>query len=92
MDEAPETPRPTLVAIEGGRAIKARDVRELLLTKCHEASLAYDNLAGFAIVVWDDEGQTECETFQGSRCPFSPHFIPGLVKDMVARNVGGDIL
>lgn len=91
MENAPQVERPKIVAIEGGRAIKAREVREHMLDKSDACSNAFDNMAGFAIVVWDDEGQTHTATFQGTRCPFAPSLVPQVVRYCVARNVGGDV-
>jgi hypothetical protein len=98
MIELPQSPYPyqpelpmelphNLVAIEGGRAIAARDVQASFAVDTDDASTGMPNMAGYVIVAWCDEGGFEVHYHAGNRNPFSPAMIPDLVRGHVASSV-----
>lgn len=76
-----------IVAIEGGRSIAARDVQAEFAKRTEELCREYDMLAGFAIMVWDDEGQTSTRVYFGKRSGFPPALIPSIASDMFKGDV-----
>lgn len=84
--EAPKEP-PKIVLIEGGRSIKARDVQAEFAKQTEELSHEFDMLAGFAILVWDDEGQIASVVYFGERSSFAPIMIPSIASDVFKQDV-----
>jgi hypothetical protein len=78
MNEAP-TRMSNLVQIEGGRAIAARDVQAAFASETETLMLECADMAGFFVVVWDDEGARASVMYRGKRCPYGPTMI----KDMI---------
>jgi hypothetical protein len=75
--------------IEGGRAIQARNVRASFAVDCDEIESTAENMAGYAVVAWDDEGGMTFVYHAGVRNPFSPAMIPDLVRNRVAAEILG---
>jgi hypothetical protein len=78
---------PSLIAIEGGRSIAARDVQAEFAKQTEELSTEYDAMAGFAILVWDDQGQASSIVHFGKRNGFAPILIPGIASNMFTNDV-----
>jgi len=76
-----------IVAIEGGRSIAARDVQAEFAKQTEELSHEYDTMAGFAILVWDDEGDLSSAVHFGRRSSFAPVLIPGIASDVFKLDV-----
>lgn len=88
--EAPDEigqPIGQLVAIEGGRSIAARDVQAEFAKQTEELSHEFDTMAGFAVLVWDDEGQISSVVYFGKRSAFGPVLIPSIASDAFKRDV-----
>jgi len=79
-----------VVAIEGGRSIAARDVQAEFAKQTEELSHKYDMLAGFAIMVWDDEGEVSSVVYFGKRSAFGPVLIPSIASEAFKRDVMRD--
>ena len=75
-----------LVAIEGGRAIKARNVQAIFADKAEELSTTFDMPAGFAITMWDDQGEMTTVSFCGERSPYSRGMLIDMLKAEVAAH------
>lgn len=86
QQELPLNDRPVLYPIEGGRAIAARDVMSSMSVDADELSCT-ENIAGYAIIVWDDEGGVGSAFHLGSRNPFSPAMLPDVLRQRIAADI-----
>lgn len=84
--ELPFGERPAFTSIEGGRAIAARDVSASMAVDGDELSCT-ENMAGYVIIVWDDEGGVGSAFHLGSRNPFSPAMLPDLLRQRIATEI-----
>lgn len=82
-----ESEAPKLVAIEGGRSIAARDVQAEFAKQTEELSHEFDTMAGFAVLVWNDEGEITSVIHMGKRNGFSPVLIPVIASDAFKMDV-----
>ena len=78
---------PILQAIEGGRVIEANKVHAEFAKQTQELTVDTPMMAGFAVLVWNDEGELETRVFAGDRNPFSLMLIPGFASTMLQRDV-----
>lgn len=72
-----------LVAIEGGRAVAARNVLAQFAADTEALSTESNDMAGYAVVVWDDRGFRSIAVHQGARCPMAPTLVPDFVSQAV---------
>jgi hypothetical protein len=72
-----------LVPIEGGRAIAARDVLAQFAADTEALSTESIDVAGYAIVLWDDQGSRSICVHQGKRCPMASTLVPDFVQQAV---------
>lgn len=89
--DPPSNVVPILKAIEGGRNIAANNVCSEFAKSTEELSVDAGLMAGFAVVVWDDEGQMSCAVHIGARTPFSPMQLLGFASDMIRSKVLTDV-
>lgn len=65
----------------------ARDLRADLFQRCRAAiDQMGDNIAGFALVVWDHEGDLR-SAYNAQQGPIGPALMPTLVADALNRHV-----
>ena len=65
----------------------ARKSRAALFKSCRAAiDQMQDDIAGFALVVWDDEGNLR-SSYDASRGPIRPPLVPTLAADALNRHV-----
>lgn len=78
---------PLLQVVEGRRASQARDTRHALFERCRSAVVqAGEDLAGFALVVWTQDGEMR-SSYETSAGPVRPPLVPTLVADALNRHV-----
>jgi hypothetical protein len=82
---------PRLIDLTSERALRAERDGELLradiLEKCAAAiETIGDEPAGFALVVWNKEGEMRT-TYDASRGPIGPALLPTLASDALNRHV-----
>jgi len=66
---------------------EAKDVREILFARCRAAiDEMGDDIAGFALVVWDQRGGMR-SAYEAERGPISFALVPTLVSDALNRHV-----
>lgn len=66
---------------------EAKDVREMLFARCRAAiDQMGDDIAGFALVVWDQRGDMRT-AYDAERGPISFALVPTLVSDALNRHV-----
>jgi hypothetical protein len=80
-----------LIALDSEKAARsareAKHLREDVLAKCAAALQAMgDDLAGFALVVWDKNGEMRT-AYDASRGPVGPALLPTLASDALNRHV-----
>lgn len=76
-----------LVSERQHRAAKnLAELREELLEKCRSAIAELDDVAGFALVVWDSRGEMR-SAYNAAQGPIGPALIPTLVADALNRHV-----
>lgn len=81
-----KNPSLTLVATEKRRA-DARKTRAALFQRCRAAiEQMGDDIAGFALVVWDKEGNLR-SAYDASRGPIRAPLVPTLTADALNRHV-----
>ena len=69
------------------RKAEARELRRILYARCRSAcDQAGDEIAGFAIVVWDARGDMK-SAYDAARGPIGPALVPTLVSDALNRHV-----
>ena len=69
------------------RQKKARNVRQELFGQCRSiVDQLGDDVSGFALVVWDREGELRSAYYTGNG-PLRPALIPTLVGDALNRHV-----
>jgi hypothetical protein len=69
------------------RASDAKNVRESLFQRCRAAcDQVGDDIAGFALVVWDKRGDMRT-AYDAERGPIGPALVPTLVSDALNRHV-----
>lgn len=69
-----------LRTIEGGRSIAARDVHASFAVDSDDLVSQVPNMAGYCIIVWDDEGGITSHASLGRFNPFSPAMVPDIVR------------
>lgn len=82
-DTADTNRRSNVRSIEGGRAIKARDVQAEFAKETSSVSELCPNAAGFFVIMWDDEGEFAYSVHKGDRNPYAPSLLPNIVKEKV---------
>lgn len=64
-----------------------REARRALFKRCREAIDQLDGeIAGFAVVVWDKQGNLQ-SAYDAARGPIGPALVPTLVSDALNRHV-----
>jgi hypothetical protein len=72
---------------DGAKKREAKEVRELLFARCRAAiDQMGDDIAGFALVVWDQRGDMRT-AYDAERGPISFALVPTLVSDALNRHV-----
>lgn len=68
------------------------DVQQGLLESTLELLADLPDLAGFALIVWDEEGTPFCHSWAGvdGAGPVGPYLLPCFVHDAVLLHVMGD--
>jgi hypothetical protein len=82
-------PRPvSLKAVSNEkRQSDGRSMRQEMFGRCRAASDQLgDDIAGFAIVVWDQNGEMRT-SYNAARGPIGPALVPTLVSDALNRHV-----
>ena len=75
------------VAADDRRRAAGRDMRQSLFERCRAAADQLgDNISGFALVVWDTQGDLR-SAYDATRGPIGPASIPTLVSDALNRHV-----
>lgn len=82
MTDQPQ--RPQLVSIEGGRAIAAARVQEALQDSVDDLLNSTPNIAGYFIMVWDDDGYADSHNHYGAKSPLSPAMVVDMVTQRAA--------
>lgn len=75
--------RDNIRVIEGGRTLYARDVQAAFADKTEAASVDTPDMAGFLIVVWDDQGMMATKFHHGQMSPYAPSLLPDIIRDSV---------
>ena len=93
-DVQAEEPGPNVVSrekflrvIEGGRNIEGNDVAARFAAATEALSVECAPMAGFAVVVWDDEGRMHSDVHAGMRTPFSTMAIPQYAADLFKADI-----
>jgi hypothetical protein len=69
------------------RRLEARETRRMLFVRCRTAIEEMgDDIAGFALVVWDKEGHLR-SAYDTTRGPIRAPLMPTLVGDALNRHV-----
>ena len=69
------------------KAREAREIRAALFQRCRAAiEQLGDDIAGFALVVWDKEGEMR-SAYDTTRGPIRAPLVPTLVADALNRHV-----
>lgn len=76
-----EVALPKLRMIEGGRSIAARDVHAEFSSDGVDMLREVPEMAGYVVVVWNDEGKTEIAINRGKRNPYSNAMIRDVVGE-----------
>jgi hypothetical protein len=80
-------PVPLSVVIDEERRAAGRHMRQTLFERCRAAvDQLGDNISGFAIVVWDKQGDLR-SAYDATRGPIGPALVPTLVSDALNRHV-----
>jgi hypothetical protein len=64
----------------------AAQMREDFLEKCRSSVADLDQIAGYALVVWDMRGDMR-SVYSASQGPIGPSLVPTLVADALNRHV-----
>ncbi len=73
--------------VEAQRNVAAREMRAALFQRCRAAiEQMGDDISGFAVVVWDKEGNLR-SAYDASRGPIRAPLVPTLVADALNRHV-----
>jgi hypothetical protein len=81
--------RPISLKVVSGqrRQNDGRSMRQELFGRCRAAAdQVGDDIAGFAIVVWDQNGDMRT-SYNAARGPIGPALVPTLVSDALNRHV-----
>lgn len=78
---------PFLRAVEGGRNIEANVVLAEFARVTEKLSVEANPMAGFAVVLWDDQGQMQSHVYAGERTPFSTMLIPKFASDLFTADI-----
>lgn len=74
-------------AIDDRKRADGRDMRQSLFERCRAAADQLgDNISGFALVVWDNQGDLR-SAYDATRGPIGPALVPTLVSDALNRHV-----
>lgn len=78
----------SLASVRNERALRdSTELREELLEKCNGAfSELGGELAGYAVVVWDTNGDLR-SAYNAAKGPIGPALVPTLVSDALNRHV-----
>jgi len=83
----PSRVAPLKTVIDERRREEGRDMRQALFRRCRAAvDQMGDDIAGFAIVVWDRQGDLR-SAYDTTRGPIGPALVPTLVSDALNRHV-----
>jgi hypothetical protein len=75
------------VVSEAKRTADGRMMRQDLFKRCRAAADQMgDDMAGFAVVVWDQSGEMRT-AYNATRGPIGPALVPTLVSDALNRHV-----
>jgi hypothetical protein len=90
----PKPPEPelkTLVSIEGGRHIEARNVEVVFRDEIETALADCECLAGFVVLCVDDQGFVTGSAHIGKRIPYTPKMFIDEAHTAVTQlvNIGG---
>lgn len=84
---APERPQSLKEAFNERRRAEGREMRQSLFLRCRAAvDQLGDEISGFAIVVWDRQGDLR-SAYDATRGPIGPALVPTLVSDALNRHV-----
>jgi hypothetical protein len=83
-----KSPEPEKVAtnirpIEGGRAIAAQAVLSEFASETETVSTTSQDMAGFLVIAWDDEGGMVSAFHNAPRSPFSAELLTTILTDKV---------
>lgn len=73
--------------IEGGRNKCANAVLAEFAKETADMAGELGLVAGFAVLMWNDEGEVQTVVHCGERNPFSPVLIPGIASDLFKGDV-----
>lgn len=76
-----------LQSIEGGRAIAARDCSASLQVDADSMATETENLAGYAVIVWDDEGGFDLKVHLGKRNPYNAAMLADVIRSRLASKL-----
>jgi hypothetical protein len=80
-------PAPIVEVINDRRVADAKSVRGSLFQRCRAAcDQVGDEIAGFALVVWDSRGDMRT-AYDAARGPIGPALVPTLVSDALNRHL-----
>jgi hypothetical protein len=69
------------------RRYAGKDMRKSLFERCRAAADQLgDEISGFALVVWDNQGDLR-SAYDATRGPIGPALVPTLVSDALNRHV-----
>ena len=69
------------------REEEANEVHKLFASRGVDILELSPNMAGFAILAWDDDGTTSSVVYMGENNPFAPILIPGIALDHFKNNI-----
>jgi hypothetical protein len=73
--------------VDNRKRADGREMRQSLFERCRAAADQLgDNIAGFALVVWDTKGDLR-SAYDATRGPIGPALVPTLVSDALNRHV-----
>jgi len=80
--------RPSLKLItDKRRRDNGRELRQVLFQRCRAAADQMgDEIAGFAVVVWDRRGDVR-SSYEAAQGPIGPALVPTLVSDALNRHI-----
>ena len=88
-NEVIERPSSAFVSIEGGRAIAARDILGHFAKSSDEVSTGTENMAGYYIIAWDDQGFMTTAYRAGRRNPYANAILPDAVTQRLKQDLAG---
>lgn len=74
-----------LVPIDGGKYLRSQEVGDGFLRDCRTAIYEMPDIAGYAFVCWDSDGETLSAVTQSDFGPYEERDIPHVVKHEIVR-------